>query len=96
MAGLTDRAIALRRHISVRGVQNRTSMLLVKLLKGEEAHVRESAGMEMFNPRARLVFEGLKRGLIDPDDFLKLDDENWEWLADEFDYERRSQISADE
>lgn len=84
--GMTDRAIAARRHISVRGVQNRLSMLLSKLVKGQETHLRESAGMEIFNPRTRIVYEGIKRGLIDPDDLPKLDGEVWDWLEDEFDY----------
>ena len=84
--GMTDRAIAQRRHISVRGVQNRLSMLLNKLIKGQDAHLRESAGMEIFNPRTRIVYEGINRGLIDPDDLPKLDAEVWDWLEDEFDY----------
>lgn len=84
--GMTDRAIAARRHISVRGVQNRLSMLLSKLVKGQETHLRESAGMEIFNPRTRIVYEGIKRGLVDPDDLPKLDGEVWDWLEDEFDY----------
>lgn len=87
--GLTDKAIAARRHISVRGVQNRLSMLLSKLVAGEEAHLRESAGMEIFNPRARLVTEALKRGLVDVDELNSLDDELKDWLADEFDYEHQ-------
>jgi DNA-binding NarL/FixJ family response regulator len=85
--GMTDRAIAARRHISVRGVQNRTSMLLGKLVKGQETHLRESAGMEIFNPRTRIVYEGIKRGLVDPDDLPKLDEEIWDWIEDEFDYD---------
>ncbi|MBX3074456.1 response regulator transcription factor [Candidatus Obscuribacterales bacterium] len=84
--GMTDRAIAQRRHISVRGVQNRLSMLLGKLVKGQDAHLRESAGMEIFNPRTRIVYEGIRRGLVDPDDLPKLDNEVWDWLEDEFDY----------
>lgn len=87
--GMTDRAIAARRHISVRGVQNRLSMLLTKLVKGQETHIRESAGMEIFNPRTRIVFEGIKRGLVDPDDLPKLDSENWNWIEDEFDYDAK-------
>ncbi|HEY9785653.1 MAG TPA: response regulator transcription factor [Candidatus Obscuribacterales bacterium] len=86
--GLTDKAIAQRRHISVRGVQNRLSMLLEKLVKGEDAHLRESAGMEVFNPRTRVVFEALKRGLFDPDDLKTLESDLAEWLGTEFDYER--------
>ncbi|MBI4533062.1 MAG: response regulator transcription factor [Candidatus Melainabacteria bacterium] len=85
--GLTDKAIASRRHISVRGVQNRLSMLLVKLLGGEDAHLRESAGMEIYNPRTRLVAEALKRGLIDVDELASLDKDLDQWFADEFDYE---------
>src|SRR5690606_35582903 len=66
--GLTDRAIAARRHVSVRGVQNRLSMLLSKLVKGEESHLRESVGMEIFNPRSRIMSMALVRGLINPED----------------------------
>ena len=88
VVGLTDKAIASRRHISVRGVQNRLSMLMEKLLKGEESHIRESAGMEIFNPRTRIVFEALRRGLVDPDDVSTLENEMREWVADEFDYEK--------
>ena len=87
--GLTDRAIARRRHISVRGVQNRLSMLLQKLLQGEDAHLRETADMEIFNARTRIIFECLRRGLIDPDDLSGLDSELSEWLEDEFDFERQ-------
>jgi len=86
--GLTDRAIATRRHISVRGVQNRLSMLLQKLLHGEDAHLRETADMEIFNARTRIIFECLRRGLIDPDDLSSLETELSEWLAEEFDYVR--------
>jgi DNA-binding NarL/FixJ family response regulator len=86
--GLTDRAIAARRHISVRGVQNRLSMLLLKLIHGEDAHLRETARMEIYNPRTRIVFECLKRGLIDPDDLSVLEASLTDWLAEEFDFQR--------
>jgi DNA-binding NarL/FixJ family response regulator len=85
--GLTDKAIAARRHISVRGVQNRLSMLLEKLVKGEDAHLRESAEMEVFNPRTRIVFEAVKRGLLDPDEISRLERDLAEWLAEEYSYE---------
>ncbi|HEY9712959.1 MAG TPA: response regulator transcription factor, partial [Chroococcales cyanobacterium] len=85
-AGLTDKAIAARRHISVRGVQNRLSMLLEKLVKGEDAHLRESAKMEIFNPRTRVVFEAVKRGLLDPDEINRLEEELFDWLEEEFEY----------
>jgi DNA-binding NarL/FixJ family response regulator len=87
--GLTDRAIAARRHISVRGVQNRLSLLLMKLLAGEDSHLKETAGMEIYNPRTRVIFEALKRELIDPDEVSVLDEELNNWLAEEFDYERQ-------
>ena len=86
--GLTDKAIAARRHISVRGVQNRLSMLLEKLVKGEDAHLRESAGMEIYNPRTRVVFEALRRGLVDPDEVQQLETDLTEWIDQEFDYQR--------
>lgn len=83
--GLTDRAIATRRHISVRGVQNRLSMLLNKLVKEEEFHLKESAGLEIFNPRTRIVFHAMVRGLIDPDELPALDQEALEWVDEEYD-----------
>lgn len=86
--GLTDRAIARRRHLSVRGVQNRLSMLLHKLLHGEDAHLRETADMEIFNVRTRIIFESLKRGLIDVDKLSSLEGDLAEWLEDEFKFER--------
>lgn len=86
--GLTDKAIARKRHISVRGVQNRLSMLLEKLLKGEDTHLRESAGMEIFNPRTRLVFAALKRGLINAEDLIEPENEAYNWLDEEFHYGR--------
>jgi DNA-binding NarL/FixJ family response regulator len=82
--GLTDKAIALRRHISVRGVQNRLSMLMEKLIKGTDAHLRETAGMEIFNARTRIVFEALKRGLLDPDAVATLENEVVDWISEEF------------
>jgi DNA-binding CsgD family transcriptional regulator len=88
VVGLTDRAIARRRHISVRGVQNRLSMLLQKLLHGEEAHLRETANMEIFNARTRIIFECLRRGLIDTNELSSLEGNLTEWLEDEFDFER--------
>jgi DNA-binding NarL/FixJ family response regulator len=88
MLGLTDKAIASRRHISVRGVQNRLSMLSAKLFKGEDVYLKETAGMEVYNPRTRIVLEGLKRGLIDTDKIGELDQELDEWIEDEFDYEK--------
>jgi DNA-binding NarL/FixJ family response regulator len=60
--GLTDRGVARRRYLSRRGAQNRLHSLYTKL--GVE---REEEPGSMFSPRNRAVFEGLRRGLINPD-----------------------------
>ena len=59
-----------------------------KLIHGEDAHLRETARMEIYNPRTRIVFECLKRGLIDPDDLSVLEASLTDWLAEEFDFQR--------
>ncbi|MBX9571938.1 MAG: response regulator transcription factor [Candidatus Obscuribacterales bacterium] len=79
--GLTDKAIAKRRHVSVRGVQNRVSILEAKLLKGQNVVARENSGVEVFNTRARAIFEAFKRGLIDSDQLEEMDEELKEWMA---------------
>jgi DNA-binding NarL/FixJ family response regulator len=86
-AGLTDKAIAQKEHISYRGAQNRLSMLLSKLLKGEEGYIKETAGIEIYNPRARLIFEALKRGLITQVDLSSHGQGVDEWLYSEFGFE---------
>jgi hypothetical protein len=35
-----------------------------KLLKGEDSYLKESTGIEIYNPRTRLVFEAFRRGLL--------------------------------
>ncbi len=89
VTGLTDKAIAARRHISVRGVQNRLAALAEKLIKSDLLKLRSSTDMELFNLRTRMVFEALRRGLLDPDEIGKLEDELREWVEDEFDYEMK-------
>lgn len=79
--GLTDKAIAKRRHVSVRGVQNRVSILEAKLLKGQNVVAREASGVEVFNTRARAIFEAFKRGLIDNDMLDSMDEEMKDWMA---------------
>ncbi len=81
--GLTDKAIARRRHVSVRGVQNRVSILEAKLLKGQNVVAREASGLEVYNTRARAIFEAFKRGLIDHDMLEEMDNEMREWMAAE-------------
>lgn len=79
--GLTDKAIARRRHVSVRGVQNRVSILEAKLLKGENVIARENSGLEVYNTRSRAIFEAFRRGLIDNDMLEEMDREMREWVA---------------
>lgn len=83
--GLTDKAIARRRHVSVRGVQNRVSILEAKLLKGQNVVARESSGLEVFNTRSRAILEAFKRGLIDYDILEEEDCELREWMASDLD-----------
>ncbi len=82
--GLTDRAIAARRHISVRGVQKRISSLLDRLLKGETHFMKESAGLELLNPRTRVVCAALLRGLLVAEDLQMPDQEMRKWIENEF------------
>ncbi len=61
--GLKDNAIAERRYLSRRGVQNRLKSLYAKL--GIELDFPESeTGNEMANPRTRAISIALRRGLI--------------------------------
>lgn len=61
--GLKDNAIAERRYLSRRGVQNRLKSLYTKL--GIDLDFSESeTGNEMANPRTRAISIALRRGLI--------------------------------
>ena len=78
--GLTDNAIARRRFLSRRGVQNRLSALYTKL--GVENEPEDStAGGQTFNPRNRAVLTALLRGLINPTELAREADALTEWLA---------------
>lgn len=85
--GLTDKAIAQKEHISYRGAQNRLSNLLNKLLKGEDSYLKESTGVEIYNPRTRLIFEAFMRGLLTREDLEAQNKEYRSWLFSEFGYE---------
>lgn len=82
--GLTDKAIAQRRHLSARGVQGRIAMLSSKLLRGHDEFLKESAQIEVFNPRNRMILVALQRGLIDMDEIAALDKELTQWLEEEY------------
>ncbi len=88
MLGLTDRAIAQRRSISVRGVQNRLASLLGKLIKKEHWALQKTSGMEIYNPRTRIMMEALKRGFITVEELIHLEEDLDEWLDAEMDYRR--------
>jgi len=61
--GLTDNAIAERRYLSRRGVQNRLQSLYAKL-GANEVPAAKSGVSEVLNIRARTVAIALQRGLI--------------------------------
>lgn len=81
--GLTDRAIALRRHISVRGVEKRISTLLEKILKADQRYREMGVGIEVSNQRTRLVCAALRRGLITADDLAQPEKEMFEWWEEQ-------------
>jgi DNA-binding NarL/FixJ family response regulator len=71
VVGLTDKAIARQRHLSVRGVQHRTAQLSQKLIKSRD----EGDGQDIYNVRTRIIFEALRRGLIDMQALEKLNND---------------------
>jgi len=85
--GLTDKAIAARQHISVRGVQNRISSLSDKLVKGLDIHSKETAGMEVFNTRMRIMLEVFRQGFVEPEEIDGLEIELASWLARRLNFE---------
>ncbi len=78
--GLTDRAIAARRGLTVRGVQNRLSTLALKILRKDHWKLRQSSELEVFNPRTRIVMEALKRGYIRIEQLQAFDLDCEDWL----------------
>lgn len=46
--------------------------------------LRESASMDVYNLRTRLIFEVLRRGLIDSESLALLDDELDTWITEQF------------
>ena len=82
--GLTDNAIARRRFLSRRGVQNRLSALYTKLgveQEQDEMPGSASGGGQTFNPRNRAVLVALLRGLINPAELAREADALTAWLA---------------
>jgi DNA-binding NarL/FixJ family response regulator len=79
--GLTDKAMAMRSEISLRGVQNRINALYRKLLLSENQILQKHRAAEMVNLRSRLTFEAIRRGLIDPASMSELDQECSDWIV---------------
>lgn len=72
--GLTDRAIAQRRNVSVRGVQNRINLIFQKLLDHDPLKCRDLDG-GMVNLRVRAVMEAIRRGLLEVEHLLRYEAE---------------------
>ncbi len=79
--GLTDNAIARRRYLSRRGVQNRLSALYNKLGVENEPELEANSGGQTFNPRNRAVMTALLRGLINATELARESELLTEWLA---------------
>lgn len=75
--GLTDRAIASRRRLSLRSVQNRLQQLYEKLGVAQPEGDREEA---LFNLRTRAVTVALQRRLLNPTAIEQAEIELRRWL----------------
>ena len=80
--GLTDKAIARRRYLSERGVQNRLRELYGKLSIDVDQIVDERWG-STYSPRARAISIALQRGLINADELAHENEELQQWLQRE-------------
>ena len=78
--GLTDRMIAERRYLTRRGVQNRLRSLYQKLGVDAEQFRAEGVG-DAFNPRSRAVATALARGLLNPYEMERANNNLEAWLA---------------
>lgn len=77
--GLTDRAIAERRMISVRTVQSRLKQLYDKL--GVDVGIMPDGARGLFNARSRAVYLALSRGLLNAEGIAVAEEEFQAWLA---------------
>jgi DNA-binding NarL/FixJ family response regulator len=80
--GLTDKAIARRRYLSERGVQNRLRELYLKLSIDFEQIVDERWG-NTYSPRSRAISIALQRGLINADVLASENEALQKWLERE-------------
>jgi DNA-binding NarL/FixJ family response regulator len=80
--GLTDKAIARRRYLSERGVQNRLRELYAKLSIDLEQIVDQRWG-NTYSPRSRAISVALQRGLINADELARENEALKHWLERE-------------
>jgi len=80
--GLTDKAIARRRYLSERGVQNRLRELYVKLSIDIDQIVDERWG-STYSPRSRAISIAMQRGLINADELTRENEALQQWLQRE-------------
>ena len=80
--GLTDRAIARRRYLSERGVQNRLRELYAKLSIDIEQIVDQRWG-NTYSPRSRAISVALQRGLVNADELARENESLQQWLKSE-------------
>lgn len=80
--GLTDKAIARRRYLSERGVQNRLRELYAKLSIDIEQIVDQRWG-NTYSPRSRAISVALQRGLINADELARENEALQQWLERE-------------
>ena len=79
---MTDKAIARRRYLSERGVQNRLRELYAKLAIDTEQITDERWG-NTYSPRARAISIALQRGLINADELARENEALQKWLKRE-------------
>jgi DNA-binding NarL/FixJ family response regulator len=80
--GLTDKAIARRRYLSERGVQNRLRELYAKLSIDVEQIVDDRWG-STYSPRSRAISLAMQRGLTNADELARENEALQEWLQRE-------------
>ncbi len=80
--GLTDKAIARRRYLSERGVQNRLRELYAKLSIDIEQIIDERWG-NTYSPRSRAISIAMQRGLINADELARENESLQQWLQRE-------------
>jgi DNA-binding NarL/FixJ family response regulator len=73
LIGLTDKAIAQKRNLSVRGVQSRLDRLARKLCRSERQRGRAASGVESYNLRARMIFQAMIRGIFSVEDLIQME-----------------------